>query len=116
MIRRIEALAGVQANSAQVPGVQVRGMQGFGEVADQERAATCAARVQAARVNQVDIEQQDVTGRPAELHGEGFVIAVEWRRSRLRPMAAGHDAGGAVVLAVVVEVHQGIGDVARALL
>ncbi len=49
------------------------------------------------------------------MHRPGLVIEVEWRRSLLGTMAAGDDTGRAVLEAIIVEISQGVHNVARPL-
>ncbi len=54
-------------------------------------------------MQQVGVERQDVAGVAGQLHRACFVGRVQWRVAHRGAVAARHQAGGAVVRAIVVE-------------
>lgn len=75
---------------------EMHGVQGFGAIPGQQRAAAAAVDVAAGGVQQVGVEGQDVAGPALELQRAAFVGGSVRSRAGVRAMGARDEAGGAV--------------------
>ena len=104
---RIEPITRVHPYAPEHGRCAMLGVARFRLIAEEDRAAACAARIPAARVHQVGVEDQDVAGSARDLHRPRLVVAVGRGLTRCRTVAARNDARRAVAGTVVVKIGDG---------